>query len=189
MRPVNIVSGVAVPLDKNHVDTDQIIPARYLKRIERTGYGEYAFAAWRSDPDFVLNQPAYRGAKIMVTGENFGCGSSREHAVWALTGLGIEALVGISFADIFANNALQSGLLTIELPAADIADLMDLAGNSPGAEVRVDLTRQTVSAGEWARSFDIDPDRKNRLLRGLDDISLTLEHQHEITAFEAGSSG
>ena len=187
MRAVNLVRGRAIPLDRAHVDTDQIIPAKHLKRIGRTGYGPLAFEAWRADPGFVLNDPAYADAPIMLTRENFGCGSSREHAVWALDGLGIEALIGVSFADIFASNAFQGGLLTVELPEEDIDRLMDLAKNDPNTELVVDLPEQTVSTadGSFQRRFDIDPYRKYRLMRGLDDISMTFEYQDDIAAFES----
>jgi len=187
VRAVNLVRGRAIPLDRAHVDTDQIIPAKHLKRIGRTGYGPLAFEAWRADPGFVLNDPAYADAPIMLTRENFGCGSSREHAVWALDGLGIEALIGVSFADIFASNAFQGGLLTVELPEEDIDRLMDRAKNDPNTELVVDLPEQTVSTadGSFQRRFDIDPYRKYRLMRGLDDISMTFEYQDDIAAFES----
>lgn len=186
MRAVSRVRGKAIPLDRSNVDTDQIIPARYLKRIERTGYGPFAFEAWRKEPDFVLNNPAYAGATIMLTRENFGSGSSREHAVWAIEGLGIQALVGTSFADIFKNNCFQRGLLTIELPDEDIDYLMARSEELPASEIIVDLPSQTVSAagGAWVRHFDIDPFKKYRLLRGLDDISMTLEYEPDIAAYE-----
>ncbi len=186
MRSVSIVRGKAVPMDRPNVDTDQIIPAKHLKRVERTGYGPFAFEAWRKDPDFVLNDPAYDGAKIMLTRENFGSGSSREHAVWALDGLGIRAVVGVSFADIFKSNCFQSGMLTVELPEADIDHLMELSSAKPETEFEVDLAAQTVSTadGEWVRAFEIDPFRKYRLQRGLDDISMTLEYSSDIDAFE-----
>ena len=187
MRQVTRVQGKAVPLDRAHVDTDQIIPAKHLKRIERTGYGSFAFEAWRKDPEFVLNNPAYDGAKIMITRQNFGSGSSREHAVWALDGLGIEALIGVDFADIFKSNCFQGGMLTIERPEEDIDYLMALVTDSPDSQVFVDLPSQTigVSDGSWERSFDIDPFRKYRLLRGLDDISMTLEYSSDIAAYES----
>ena len=187
MEPVVKVSGRAIPLDRRDVDTDQIIPARHLKRIERTGYGEFAFEAWRADPAFVLNDPAYTGAPVMITRDNFGSGSSREHAVWALTGLGIRALVGTSFADIFKGNAFQSGLLTIELPEEDVDHLMAAARENPDTRFEVDLESQTVSIPDtgWSRQFDIDPYRKYRLLRGLDDISMTIEYDADIARFES----
>ena len=176
-----------MPLDRANVDTDQIIPAKHLKRIERTGYGEFAFEAWRKDPDFVLNDPRYEGATIMLTRANFGSGSSREHAVWALTGLGIQALIGEDFADIFKINCFQSGVLTVERPKEDIDHLMDLVTRAPATELVVDLPDQRigVSDGSWSRQFDIDPFRKYRLLRGLDDISMTLEYVSDIEAYEA----
>lgn len=186
MRAVSVVRGRAIPLDRANVDTDQIIPARHLKRIERTGYGEFAFEAWRKDPDFVLNRSAHQGATIMITRANFGSGSSREHAVWALTGLGIEALIGEDFADIFKNNCFQSGVLTIERPREEIDFLMGLVAQSPETELIVDLPAQTISVadGSWSRSFDIDPFRKYRLQRGLDDISMTLEYEVDIETYE-----
>lgn len=186
MKKVSTVEGKAIPLDRVNVDTDQIIPAKHLKRIERTGYGPFAFEAWRRDPDFVLNNPDYAGAKVMLTRRNFGSGSSREHAVWALTGLGIEALIGTGFADIFKNNAFQSGLLTIELPEPDVDFLMSRSKNDPSARLQIDLSTQSVSTGDgdWVRRFEIDPYSKYRLERGLDDISMTLEYEADITRFE-----
>lgn len=189
MRRVSTVTGTAVPLDRAHVDTDQIIPAKHLKRVERTGYGPFAFEAWRKDPDFVLNDPDYEGAKVMITRENFGSGSSREHAVWALDGLGIEALIGESFADIFKNNCFQGGMLTVELPKEDIDYLMALTTSEPETVVIVDLPAQTVTAGDqWERTFEIDPFRKYRLERGLDDISMTLEYSTDIDTFETANT-
>lgn len=181
-----MVQGKAIPLDRANVDTDQIIPAKHLKRIEKTGYGEYAFEAWRKDPDFVLNRPHHDDATIMLTRENFGSGSSREHAVWALDGLGIEALIGVDFADIFKSNCFQGGMLTIELPVVDVDYLMALASDTPHTEILVDLADQTVSVvGEsWQRNFNIDPFRKYRLMRGLDDISMTLEYHSDIKTYE-----
>ncbi len=191
MRSVSVVKGKAVPMDRANVDTDQIIPAKHLKRIERTGYGEFAFEAWRSDPEFVLNRPEHADAKVMITRENFGSGSSREHAVWALDGLGIEALIGEGFADIFKNNCFQGGMLTVELPADDIDHLMEVVGKQPESEVEVDLEAQTVSLGDvsWQRHFDIDPFQKYRLLRGLDDIGMSLEYQADIARHESTRPG
>ena len=188
MRRVSEIRGKAIPMDRPNVDTDQIIPAKHLKRIERTGYGPFAFEAWRDDPDFVLNNEAYEGARIMLTRENFGSGSSREHAVWALDGLGIEAVVGESFADIFKNNCFQGGMLTIELPKEDIDFLMEKTSADPSTEILVSLASQEVSLadGSWSQRFEIDPFRKYRLERGLDDISMTLEYSADIEAFEAG---
>ena len=187
MEPASRVAGRAIPLNRANVDTDQIIPARYLKRIERTGYGPFAFEAWRADPDFVLNNPAYEGARVLISRQNFGSGSSREHAVWALQGLGIEALIAPSFADIFKSNCFQGGVLTVELPDEDVGYLMARAEELPESELVVDLQSQTVRTGDgsWQRHFEIDPFKKYRLLRGLDDIAMTLEYEPDVAAFEA----
>ena len=188
MEAVSRVAGRAIPMDRSNVDTDQIIPAKYLKRIERTGYGPFAFEAWRRDPDFVLNDPAYDGAAIMLAKHNFGSGSSREHAVWAIEGLGVRALIAPSFADIFRNNCFQGGILTVELPEEDVDELMLRCTEDPSTEIEIDLDTQTVRAAEWERSFEIDPFRKYRLQRGLDDISMTLEYDADVAAFEAKRS-
>ena len=186
MEPVKRVRGKVLPLPRADVDTDQIIPAKYLKRIERTGFGEFAFDEWRKDPDFVLNDHRYDGAPIMVTGPNFGCGSSREHAPWALQQMGLKVIVAPSFADIFRNNCAKIGLLTVVLPQDSIDRLIARAEDSPGWEMEVDLETQTVSLGNGkSRVFDIDPFVKRCLLEGLDDISLTLQEESAITAFEA----
>jgi 3-isopropylmalate/(R)-2-methylmalate dehydratase small subunit len=187
MQKFETVTGKAIPLNRSDVDTDQIIPAQYLKRIERTGFGPFAFEQWRKDPDFVVNNPAYDGASIMITGPNFGCGSSREHAPWALEGLGIRVLIGTSFADIFRNNCAKIGLLTIALPKKDIDHLMARHEELPGAQIVVDLKTQTVSSadGSFVRQFDISPFIKNNLINGLDDIGLTMLEEETITAFEA----
>ena len=187
MKRVTTVRSKAIPLDRANVDTDQIIPAKYLKRIERTGYGPFAFEAWRADPDFVLNDKRYAGAEILLARQNFGSGSSREHAVWALEGLGLRAIIAPSFADIFKNNCFQGGLLTVELPDEDIDYLMARAMELSGAQIEVDLESQTVRTanGSWARRFEIDPFKKYRLFRGLDDISMTLEYESDVASFEA----
>lgn len=186
MKPVGTIRGKAIPIDRANVDTDQIIPAKHLKRIERTGYGQFCFEAWRADPDFVLNHRSYDGATIMITRENFGSGSSREHAVWALQGLGIQALIGTRFADIFKNNCFQGGVLTVELADEDIDYLMSRSVAQPSAELVVELANQTVATadGDWVRGFTIDPFRKYRLMRGLDDISMTLLYDDDIAAYE-----
>ena len=185
MDPVSRVAGNAIPLNRANVDTDQIIPARYLKRIERTGYGPFAFEAWRADPDFVLNDPAYEGAPILIAQQNLGSGSSREHAVWAIQGLGVSALIAPTFADIFKNNCFQGGVLTVELAQEDVDWLMARAKETPAAEIEVDLETQTVRAGPgWERTFEIDAFRKYRLLRGLDDIAMTLEYEADVEKFE-----
>ena len=185
MNPVSNVRGNAIPLNRADVDTDQIIPKQYLKRIERSGYGPFAFDDWRKDPDFVTNRTDYKGAPILLAGPNFGCGSSREHAVWAIEDMGVQALIAPTFADIFKNNCSKVGLLTIELPQEDVDWLMARAEETPHAEIEIDLQSQTVRAGAgWERRFEIDPFVKHRLLNGLDDIGLTLQYEPDITAFE-----
>ena len=186
MEPVRRIVAQVMPLNRADVDTDQIIPAKYLKRIERTGFGEFAFDAWRKDPSFVLNDHRYDGAPILVTGPNFGCGSSREHAPWALQQMGLKAIVAPSFADIFRNNCAKIGLLTVVLPQQDIDRIIARAEDAPGFEAEVDLEAQTVSLGDGqpARHFDIDQFVKHCLLEGLDDISLTLQDEDAIAKFE-----
>lgn len=187
MQSFDHVTGRAIPLDRADVDTDQIIPKQFLKRIERSGFGEFCFFDWRKDPDFVVNRPAYQGAPILLAQQNFGCGSSREHAVWALDDMGIRAVIAPSFADIFRNNCGKVGVLTITLPQEDVDYLMARAEELPGEELHVDLDAQTVSTtdGNWSRRFPVDPFVKHRLLHGLDDIGLTLQHERAIEAFEA----
>lgn len=185
MEPVRRITGKVLPLNRADVDTDQIIPAQYMKRIERTGYGPFAFAAWRKDPSFVLNDHRYDGAPIMVTGPNFGCGSSREHAPWALEGIGLKAIVAPSFADIFRNNCAKVGILTVVLPQEDIDKMVARAEDAPGFSAEVDLESQTVTFGGETRRFAIDPFVKHCLLNGLDDISLTLQEESDIASYEA----
>jgi 3-isopropylmalate/(R)-2-methylmalate dehydratase small subunit len=185
MQRFTKVTGRVLPLNRADVDTDQIIPAQYMKRIERTGYGPYAFAAWRKDPNFVLNDKRYDGAPILVTGPNFGCGSSREHAPWALEGLGIRAIVAPSFADIFRNNCAKVGILTVVLPQEDIDRLVARAEDAPGFEATVDLETQTVTFGGATRTFEVNAFVKRNLLEGLDDIGLTLQDEDKIAAFES----
>ena len=190
MDPVTTITGNAIPLDAADVDTDQIIPAKYLKRIERTGYGPFAFEAWRKNPDFVLNQPQYRDASILLVGANFGCGSSREHAVWAIQQMGVQAVIAPSFADIFRNNSAKMGLLTVALAPADIDYLMRLVETEPSTQLTVDLEAQTVRAtAGWTRAFEVDAFVKDCLLNGLDGISLTLAKESEIAAFEKQRPG
>ena len=184
MKPVRRVTGRVAVLDRTDVDTDQIIPKQFLKRIERTGYGEFLFYDWREDPAFELNRPEYAGATILVTGRNFGCGSSREHAAWALQDYGFDVVIEPSFSDIFTSNCAQVGLVVVTLPAEQVRELM---GSS---ELTVDLEAQTISDPEGRTvAFDFDPFLRHRLLNGLDDIALTLEHEPAITAFEAGRLG
>ncbi len=186
MERVTTFSGTGLPLDRADVDTDQIIPAKYLKRIERTGYGPFAFEAWARDPDFVTNQPQYEGASVLLAGPNFGCGSSREHAVWAIQGMGVRAVIAPGFADIFRNNSAKMGLLTIQLPQPDVEELMRMVESESDTPITVSLEDQTVTApGGWVRSFDIAPFVKHCLLNGLDDISLTLEHDDLISEYES----
>ena len=188
MEPVRQVTGTAVPLDRADVDTDQIIPASWLKRIERTGFGEGLFSAWRADPGFVLNRPEYGGARVLVAGPNFGSGSSREHAAWALQDYGFAAVISPRFADIFRGNSLKIGLLPVELPAETVEKLMTAVAADPTVEITVDLEQRTVSAPAAGveASFEIDDFTRHRLMNGLDDIGLTLQHADAIAAFEAG---
>lgn len=190
MDKFETVKGRAIPMNRADVDTDQIISKEFLKRIERTGFGPFAFDEWKKDPDFVLNNPAYNGAPIMLTGPNFGCGSSREHAPWALEDMGLRALLAPSFADIFRNNCAKVGLLTVVLPQKDIEHLMARSEELPGSELVVDLASQTVSTadGSFSRSFEIDPFVKRCLLEGLDDVGLTMLEGEAIGAFEAKRS-
>jgi 3-isopropylmalate/(R)-2-methylmalate dehydratase small subunit len=187
MRAVDVIIGTMAPLPRANVDTDQIMPKQFLKRVERTGYGEFVFYDWRRDePDFVLERPEYRGARVLVTGPNFGSGSSREHAPWGLQDWGFEAVVASSFADIFFNNCTKIGLLPVVLSEKEVQWLMELAEADPTAEVTIDLTAQTVTHGaEFEARFDLDPFTKHCLLNGLDDIGLTLRHAAEIDAYEA----
>jgi 3-isopropylmalate/(R)-2-methylmalate dehydratase small subunit len=186
MEPFTTHTGRAVPLRRSNVDTDQIIPAEYLKRVSRAGFGEGLFAAWREDPAFVLNQPQYAGATVLVAGTDFGTGSSREHAVWALTDYGFRAVIAPRFGDIFRSNATKAGLLPVVLPEAAVGALQDAVEADPGLEVTVDLGRCAVlaSAAGISVPFDIDDYTRWRLMEGLDDIGLTLRHIDEIAVFE-----
>lgn len=190
MEKFKAVRGRAIPMDRSDVDTDQIISKEFLKRIERTGFGPFAFEDWKRDPDFVLNNPAFKGAPLMVTGPNFGCGSSREHAPWALEDLGLKAIISPSFADIFRNNCAKIGLLTVVLPQEDCDFLIARSEELPASELVVDLESQTVGTadGSWTRKFEIDPFVKHCLLNGLDDIGLTLQEADDITDFESKRS-
>ncbi len=188
MEPVHIVSGRAVPLDRSDVDTDQIIPSEWLKRIERTGFGAGLFAEWRDEPGFVLNRAEHAGATILVAGPNFGTGSSREHAVWALVDYGFRVVVSPRFGDIFRNNATRSGLVPAEVDAADGRKLMAAVAADSAVELTVDVERRTIEvpALGWTFPFGLDDDARHRLLAGLDDVGVTLQHVGEIDAFEAG---
>jgi 3-isopropylmalate/(R)-2-methylmalate dehydratase small subunit len=187
MRAVNRVVGRALPIERANVDTDQIIPAHWLKRVERTGYGAGLFEAWRRDPEFVMNDPRYAGASILIAGANFGSGSSREHAVWALDEAGFRAVVAPRLADIFRANCLKSGVVPVEIDADAVTRLLRAVVAAPATEVTIDVgtgVLEAPSAGVRA-SFTLDATARDRLLRGLDDIEVTLGHASEITAYEA----
>jgi len=185
VRAVRRVTGRALPLDRANVDTDQIIPAHWLKRVERTGYGAGLFEAWRRDPAFVLNDPRYAGANVLIAGANFGSGSSREHAVWALDEAGFRAVIAPRLADIFRANCLKSGLVPVELEGDVVATLLRMVSDDPRTEVTVDVERRTVEAPGMRASFALDDHARDRLLRGLDEIAVTLAHAEEISAHEA----
>ncbi|GIF36280.1 3-isopropylmalate dehydratase small subunit [Actinoplanes xinjiangensis] len=179
-------SGKVMPLRRSDVDTDQIIPAVYLKRVTRTGFEDGLFNAWREDPDFVLNRPRHEGATILVAGPNFGTGSSRQHAVWALRDWGFKAVIASRFGDIFRGNSLKEGLLPIQLDQKVVESLWDLAESEPEKEITVDLEGRVVRVDDAAYGFPIDDFSRWRLMEGLDDIGLTLRHEEAITAYENG---
>jgi 3-isopropylmalate/(R)-2-methylmalate dehydratase small subunit len=197
MEPVTVITARACPIDADDVDTDQIIPKQFLKRTERTGFGPYAFYEWRYDsegtpnPDFPMNRAEHGGAQILLAGRNFGCGSSREHAPWALEDAGFKAIIASSFADIFRTNCAKIGVVAVQLAEVHVRRLFDLVAADPRVEVTVDLENQVVSAPAVAdldgveERFDIDPHTRHCLLQGLDDIALTLEHEPDISAYEA----
>lgn len=190
MEPVRVITGRAVPLDRSDVDTDQIIPSQWLKRIERTGFGAGLFAEWRDDPAFVLNRPEHAGARILVAGPNFGTGSSREHAVWALVDYGFQAVVSPRFGDIFRNNSTRSGLVPAEVGASHGRELLDHLLSVPDDEVIVDVERRIIevpSAG-MTIPFGLDDDARHRLLLGLDDVGVTMQHMDDIDTYERGRS-
>ena len=199
MEPFNTLSGVVMPMNRVNVDTDQIIPKQFLKRVERTGFGEFLFFNWRynddgtPNPDFILNQPGYEDAEIIVAGRNFGSGSSREHAPWALGQHGFKVVIAPSFADIFHSNCFQNGLLPIVLPEETVQQIIQNAGRDPGYRLHVDLEAERVwdDGEQIVAEFSVEPFRRHCLLNGLDDIGLTLEHEDDIAAFEAdrGSYG
>ena len=178
-------TGVGVPLRRGNVDTDQIIPAEYLKRVSRTGFEDGLFAGWRGDEAFVLNQPAFRAGSVLVAGPDFGTGSSREHAVWALMDYGFRAVISSRFADIFRGNAGKQGLVTAQVAQGDVELIWKLLENEPGTLVTVDLEHRTVQAGDLTAPFHIDDYTRWRLLQGLDDVSLTLSHVDDIAEYEA----
>ncbi len=191
MQPFRTLTALAVPLDRTNVDTDQIIPKQFLKRIERTGYGDFLFFDWRrtasgdQDATFALNQPRYQGAQILIAGKNFGCGSSREHAAWALSDFGFRVAIAPTFADIFFSNAGKNGIVLARLSEEQVAELLKKAETIPGYQLTVSLEEQTVTDSQgFKASFDIDPFRKFCLLEGLDDIGLTLRHADALDAYE-----
>lgn len=184
MEPFVRHTGTAAPLRRSNVDTDQIIPAEYLKRITRDGFEDGLFSAWRKDPDFVLNRPEYQGVSILVAGPDFGTGSSREHAVWALQNYGFKVVLSSRFADIFRGNSGKGGLLTAQLPQDVVESLWDMIESDPATEVTVDLQARTVSAGDLVATFEVDDYVRWRLLEGLDDIGITLQYADEIAEFE-----
>jgi 3-isopropylmalate/(R)-2-methylmalate dehydratase small subunit len=185
MEPVSRVSGRIAPLDRADVDTDQIIPKQFLKRIERTGYGPFLFFDWRAGGDFVLDKPEHAGASVLVTGANFGCGSSREHAPWALRDFGFKAIIAPSFADIFLANCYKTGLLAVTLPERQVRHLMDLVSEDPTVQVTVDLVKQEVRGEGFSYQFEVDSFARDCLLGGLDEIALVERHTAEIGAFES----
>jgi len=192
MNPFRIHTGLVAILDRPNVDTDQIIPKQFLKRIERTGFGEFLFYDWRFRPDgqpnpsFPLNEARYRGASILIAGKNFGCGSSREHAPWALADYGFRAIIAPSFADIFANNCMKNGLLPVTLTDAEVGELLQRAKETEGYQLTVDLEKKSVADGRgFSAAFEIGDFQRHCLLEGLDDIGLTMQHEAEIAAYEA----
>ena len=197
MEPFVKLTGLVAPLDRVNVDTDQIIPKQFLKRVERTGFGEFLFSDWRlnqdgsANPDFELNHPGYQGASILAAGRNFGSGSSREHAPWALMDFGFRCIIAPSFADIFYSNCFQNGILPVVLPEEVVRQIIVSAQASPGYKLHVDLEAQRVwdDNEEVNVAFDVAPFRRHCMLNGLDDIGLTLEHEDKITAFEARQGG
>ncbi|WP_309708366.1 3-isopropylmalate dehydratase small subunit [Armatimonas sp.] len=197
MKPFTKITGIAAPMDRVNVDTDQIIPKQFLKRIERTGFGEFLFFDWRYEadgktpnPEFELNDPKLTGAQVLVTGKNFGCGSSREHAPWALEDYGFRSIIAPSYADIFYNNCFKNGMLPIVLPEETVYDLMGRLQKNLGGEVTVDLETHTITGPDgFTATFTVDDFRRHCLLNGLDDIGLTLQNEPDITAFEAKRAG
>ena len=185
MEPFTRVTGVLAPLDRANVDTDQIIPKQFLKRIERSGYGPFLFYDWRRAGNFILDQPAYRGAAVLVTGANFGSGSSREHAAWSLLDAGFRAVIAPSYGDIFKSNSFRSGLLPVELPESQVVELIRLATEKPGMEITVDLTSQRIRAGGFETVFATDPFYRECLLNGWDEVALTLRQEGAIARYES----
>ncbi len=189
MQPIQKVAGTMAPLDRADVDTDQIIPKQFLKRIERTGYGPFLFFDWRKQPDFFLNQHQFDGAPILVAGANFGCGSSREHAPWAIRDAGFRAVIAPSFGDIFRANAFKTGILAVTLPESQVRHLIDLASEDPRARIEIDVRAQRVRGDGFEYRFEIDPFIRHMLLEGLDDIGLVERHVPAIAGYEEHRPG
>jgi 3-isopropylmalate/(R)-2-methylmalate dehydratase small subunit len=191
VKAVQVLSGSAVPLRRSDVDTDQIIPAEWLKRVERTGFGKGLFATWRDDRNFVLNDERYAGASVLVAGTNFGTGSSREHAVWAIQDYGFDAVIAPRFSDIFRNNCTKNGLVPVVLPEATVARLHDAIEADPGLEIVVDMQRLVVEVPQLGiiEPFPMDPPTQHRFLNGLDDVGITLTHADAIATFESSRPG
>ena len=185
MRRFERVEGVMAPLDRADVDTDQIIPKQFLKRIERSGFGPFLFHDWRKQPGFPLDEPRFKGASVLVAGPNFGCGSSREHAPWAIEDAGFRVVIAPSFGDIFRTNCGKTGLLAIALPEAQVRQLLSIAEEDPRTELTVDLEAQTVAAPGFEAGFEIDPFVKENLLNGWDDVALTMRQEDAIAAYES----
>jgi 3-isopropylmalate/(R)-2-methylmalate dehydratase small subunit len=186
MEPVVKVGGRMAPLDRADVDTDQIIPKQFLKRIERTGYGPFLFFDWRQEPSFFLNQAEFDGAAVLVAGANFGCGSSREHAPWAIRDAGFRAVIAPSFGDIFRANSFKTGIVAITLPESQVRHLIDLASEDPSATIEIDVRAQQVRGDGFAYAFELDPFIKECLINGLDEIGLVEQHGAAISQFESG---
>ncbi|QIN77300.1 3-isopropylmalate dehydratase small subunit [Rubrobacter marinus] len=186
MQAVERVVGKALPLGWSDVDTDQIVPSDALKRIERTGFGQFLFSQWREDPEFVMNKAEHEDAVILIAGENFGSGSSREHAPWAIQDYGFGAVIAPSFADIFKNNCSKIGLLAVELPEEAVEKLLEAVREDPATEITVELTERVVTGPNVYETFEMDDFTRQRLMEGLDDISLTLTHEDDLEAFEKG---
>jgi 3-isopropylmalate/(R)-2-methylmalate dehydratase small subunit len=184
MEPVERVSGPALPLGYSDVDTDQIVPSDALKRIERTGFGQFLFSGWSEDEEFVMNREEHKDAVILLAGENFGSGSSREHAVWAIQDYGFGAVIAPSFADIFKNNSTKNGLLAIDLPKETVDDLLEAVREDPETVITIELDELTVTAPNVYETFEMDDFTRQRIMQGLDDISLTLTHEEDLEAFE-----
>jgi 3-isopropylmalate/(R)-2-methylmalate dehydratase small subunit len=185
MQPFRKLTSLVTPLDRVNVDTDQIIPKQFLKRVERTGYGEFLFFDWRQDPNFEINQARYKGSQILVAAKNFGCGSSREHAAWALSDYGFRCVIAPSFADIFHSNAGKNGILLVTLPEQDVNHLLAQASHQEGYRLTVSLEEETIRDNrDFEAKFSIDPFRRYCLLEGLDDIGLTLRHAAALDSFE-----